>query len=397
MRTGAENKYSRKPKILVDIFVFIRETTCMHYHRLTKIYFAHFIILPVILMFFIVSCSEKFKVAAPYKNITVVYGLMDMADTAHYIRIQKAFLDQEKSALAMAQTPDSSFYAHLNVRIERFNFSNQSIWLDTIHLNRVDLKLEGYQKQPGVFFTAPNYAYKFTNRLDPGYIYRLVVTNPATGETDSADAPVINDKNDTSFYVDLLDAPWIQLDFHAIMSEKPFVIGGYYSNLVSNFNFQGQLSPATAATATIRFNWIDSNNLTKELTKHFFDRDLGFYAFTNQFGFKMLNIDFYAALSEGMGQAPPNIYRLLERCDITVALGTSDFYNYYQSSLTAGTGLTGEAIEPINTNIKGNSALGLFTSRGIRTGKATINQVTVDSLMASTFLAQTRIAGTSYQ
>ncbi|MBS1689466.1 MAG: hypothetical protein JSS96_12130, partial [Bacteroidetes bacterium] len=59
------------------------------------------------------SCSEKFKVAAPYKSITVAYGLMDMSDTAHYVRIQKAFLDENKSAITMAQNPDSNYFPQL--------------------------------------------------------------------------------------------------------------------------------------------------------------------------------------------------------------------------------------------------------------------------------------------
>ncbi len=350
----------------------------------------------VLLSFFLFACSEKFKVAAPYKNITVIYSLIDMADTAHYVRIQKAFLDQDRSALVISQNPDSNLYPYLNVRIERFSFSNATTWLDTIHLDRVDLNLEGYPKQPGVFFTSPSYAYKFTNALDPHSIYRLVVFNPATGETDSASTPIIYDRNDTSFYVDLLDEPWIQLDFHKFLSDRPFKMGGSYTNRIPDFSFNGQASPASVAAATIRFNWTDSNSLTGELTTHYFDDELGYVAFTNQFGFSIYNMDFYAAISNGMGQAPPNTYRLLDRCDITVALGTPDYYTYYQYSQTAGTGLTGGYVEPISTNIKGAAALGLFTSRGLRTGKATISATTVDSLIASPYLQQARIVGTSY-
>src|ERR1700733_715755 len=111
------------------------------------------------------GCTTKFKIAAPYENITVIYGFLDMNDTAHYIRVQKAFLDNSKSALTMSQSPDSSFYANINVRINRIDVTD-SLLHDTIHLNRVDLNLEGYPKQPGVFFTAPNYAYKFKGLLD---------------------------------------------------------------------------------------------------------------------------------------------------------------------------------------------------------------------------------------
>ena len=67
------------------------------------------------------SCSENFDVAAPYKSITVIYGLMDQGDTAHYIRIEKAFLDQNKSAVDMAKNPDSIYFSNLDVRIDVLN------------------------------------------------------------------------------------------------------------------------------------------------------------------------------------------------------------------------------------------------------------------------------------
>src|SRR6516164_7458325 len=106
------------------------------------------LIIPFIAMvslFLLPGCSEKFNVAAPYKNITVIYGYLDMKDTAHYIRIQKAFLDQNKSAVTMAQTSDSNFYANLNVTIAKVSFNGAT--QGVIQLNRVDLNNEGYPKQ----------------------------------------------------------------------------------------------------------------------------------------------------------------------------------------------------------------------------------------------------------
>src|ERR1700753_263242 len=99
-----------------------------------------------IALFALASCSDKFNVAAPYKNITVIYAYLDCQDTAHYVRIQKAFLDQSKSALTMSQSPDSSFYANINVVIKRYSIVDTS-YLDSIHLTRVDLDNEGYPKQ----------------------------------------------------------------------------------------------------------------------------------------------------------------------------------------------------------------------------------------------------------
>ena len=61
------------------------------------------------------SCSEDFDIAAPYKDITVVYGLMNIGEPVQYIRIQKAFLDPNKSALEVAKIPDSNYYRNITV------------------------------------------------------------------------------------------------------------------------------------------------------------------------------------------------------------------------------------------------------------------------------------------
>ena len=63
------------------------------------------------------SCSKDFKIDAPYKDITIVYGLLNISDTAHYIRIHKAFLDESKNALVMATTTDSIYYKNLSVTV----------------------------------------------------------------------------------------------------------------------------------------------------------------------------------------------------------------------------------------------------------------------------------------
>ncbi len=362
------------------------------------------IIFPVIaiaFLFIMPGCSTKFNVAAPYKNITVIFAFLDQNDTAHYIRIQKAFLDQNKSAVTMAKEPDSSYYASLNVRVELHDFSGNLV--KTIPLNRVDLNLEGYQKSPGVFFTSPNYAYKFTDLLNPNYIYRIKVTNPVTGETDSAEAPVIEDIASTSFpppfYVYLIDdsnGVRTGLDFAATGINKHIPIHCNYSP-VNNFSFEGLSNPAVISQLFIRFNWVDSNIVSHQKAAHSYDYDAGYQSIANNnFDYTIDDISLYTAMATGLGTAPANTQRLIDRSDIIVYLGTQDFSNYQQTSLTQGTGLTGSEIEPIYTNIKGANVLGLFTSRAMKSGKLTITLNTIDSLMLHPLLQNANIKGTAY-
>jgi len=346
----------------------------------------------------IAGCSTKFNIGAPYKNITVIYGFLDEADTAHYIRVQKAFLDQTKNAITMSQTPDSSFYRNIDVRMNRISTTTGN-FVDSIPMNRVDLDLEGYPKQQGTFFNSPNYAYKFTNTLNPAYIYRIMVTNLTTGEVDSADAPVIEDLNHGVFYVDQLDDVIQNLngmDFATTgINDQFFSVGGSYNyTAVGN----GQTDPVSIVEAVITFNWYDSDIIAKTLTPRSYAYNLGYMSYnsTNGIDFMPLDNTLYSAIYTGMGVAPQHIYRLMDRCDITVYASTNDFSLYQQAQATVGTGLTGSDIEPIFTNIKGANALGLYTSRGSRTGKITMTSETIDSLVASPFLKPVNIAGTIY-
>src|SRR5690606_33649965 len=133
------------------------------------------------------GCSEDFQVTAPYKKVTVVYGLLDPQDTAHYIRIQKAFLDENKSAIQMAADPDSSFFSELVVTMTAFSDPEGQTPVETHTLEKVNLNQQGYPKEEGPFFTDPSYAYKWKATLNPFQCYRLRILDPQTGNRDSSD------------------------------------------------------------------------------------------------------------------------------------------------------------------------------------------------------------------
>lgn len=353
---------------------------------------------------FISSCSEKFEVTAPYKDVTVAYGYLDMADTAHYVRVQKAFIDENKSAVSMAKDADSSFYSNINVRIDRYRAAGVNgvhQYLDSIHLYRVDLNAEGYPKQPGTFFNAPNYAYKFLDTLTPGYIYRLKITHFSTGAVDSADAPIIN-KWQPAFTVPILhdrNLNLAKLNFYSLkLPDRYLEFRASYAPTIG-YNYRGESSPVRIAQAIIRFNWHDSDINSKLHTPRYFDYKTSFVALgqDNNFNFKIANKDLYNAIGSGMGAAPANTVRLIDRCDIFVYASTSDFANYQNALIVQGNGLTGSEIAPMYTNFQGENVLGLFTSRAVSSGPITLHEWTVDSLIASPILSHVNLKGTVYR
>ena len=121
------------------------------------------------------SCSNELDLTAEWQDIPIVYGLLSRADTAHYIKIQKAFLDETESALDIAQISDSLYYDEGEINVEVKHLKSGK----TYQLKRVDGNLEGYQKEEGIFSDAPNYLYKFkldaNEELVEGETYQLKI------------------------------------------------------------------------------------------------------------------------------------------------------------------------------------------------------------------------------
>lgn len=118
------------------------------------------------------SCSNDFDLTEGKVDIPVVYGVISDKDTATYIRVERAFSDEETSAFILAKDPALLYYDNIEVSIVHVKTGKSH------PLKRVDGTLEGYQRAPGTFADAPNYLYKIKNN-EINYVgkddYRLVI------------------------------------------------------------------------------------------------------------------------------------------------------------------------------------------------------------------------------
>ena len=140
------------------------------------------------------ACSNDFELTAPWKEIPVVYGILSPADTAHYLRIEKAFLDQKTSALQVAGIADSLYYPENAISVYLQKVGNTKRY----QMYRVDGNKEGYVRQDGVFATSPNWLYKIKpseldGGLEEGSTYRLIIQR-ADGQPDITAETVIPKK-----------------------------------------------------------------------------------------------------------------------------------------------------------------------------------------------------------
>lgn len=116
---------------------------------------------------FVSSCKTDFDVNADYKDITLVYGLLDQYDTAQYLKVNKAFLG-DANAYEMASKSDSVNYATATVFIAPVDNGTEG---EKIYFDQTS----EIAKLPGTFATDKNLIYKSKAALNPNFKYKLHV------------------------------------------------------------------------------------------------------------------------------------------------------------------------------------------------------------------------------
>lgn len=141
------------------------------------------------------SCETEIKTNAEYKDITVVYGLLNPNESDHYIKITKAFLG-EGNANDLAGNAANFNYAdgELDVRIDEFNTSNTLV--RSFSLART---VKEIPKDDGVFSNTDNVLYKFIEpALKKDFIYKLNIRNKVLEKEITSETKIANDASLTN-------------------------------------------------------------------------------------------------------------------------------------------------------------------------------------------------------
>ncbi|MBA3647017.1 MAG: DUF4249 family protein [Chitinophagales bacterium] len=300
------------------------------------------IILISFICVFNLSCSTDFNVTAPWKDITIVYGLLDASDTAQYVKVNKAFLDPTTSALTIAQNPDSLYYADLNVSLEEYQNGNL---INTLQLIKVDGNSEGYSKDPGIFSNALNYLYKTTQTLNQNSQYKIIIGNENSSKVVSSITEVINDfrviRPSVGQPVSLLPGFAFIVDWQSAENGKNY-------GLTIRFHYtEAQVSNPDAKQDKF-IDWIIFTNEVEQTTE-------GGHEITRT----IQSNDFYAKLLNAI-PFDGNVIREAGKLDFFFSVGGEELYTFNQVT-QAQQGLTSGQIEPQYTNI--DNGLGLFSSR----------------------------------
>lgn len=131
-------------------------------------------------MCFFNACKPDFNLNAPYKDVPIVYGILNYQDSIHYVKIYKGFQPTQGSAYIDAQNPDSIYYYNdIYVVLQEFKDS-----LSTTPLRDIPLEItHDFPRDSGFFYYGKEkiiYVAKAT--LNKKMIYNIKITNKVNGK-----------------------------------------------------------------------------------------------------------------------------------------------------------------------------------------------------------------------
>lgn len=302
-------------------------------------------VLIISLSLFTASCNDELKTVEGWKDIPVVYGLISLNDTATYLRVEKAFVDPQKSAFDVAQIPDSLYYKDVTVQLIRVRNNER------FTLTKVDGNTEGYVRKDGIFAKAPNYLYKIKNstlslKSDEEWRIELIKKGESKAFAQSS-TKVIGDYDVTN---PATSPVFLRYDntFNITVQTDELSARIYDVKVVINYDEIDPATPNQTSTKSVKWDFASgttrkANGTTPDPITTFSRKGQDFYEF--------------------LGSAVPvvaGVKRTFKSIDVEMYGGGQELINYINIGV-ANTGITGSQTIPTYTNI--TNGLGVFSSR----------------------------------
>ncbi|NLJ06640.1 MAG: hypothetical protein GX437_03105 [Sphingobacteriales bacterium] len=303
--------------------------------------------LPVLLLLlislFLINCNDDFQINAKWKDITIVYCLLNPSepDSQHFVRINRAFLNDKNDALMLAQNPDSTNYQDsLFVRLE--------YWKNNTHVSVNDIvlyRIPNNHKDSGIFANTGQYLWATPKKtvLDQEAIYKLRITNTVTGKEVWAETPIVG--NIYSLFPKVGNkitiSPKSNIDFQWYSGKNAF----FYDVVAEIWYNEFPASKPEEKTKKVLY-WPIAKNYVPSKTDEIVEMKV-----------TVPGISFYQFLKDNI---PVNydINREFLRIDFIYSAGGEEIYNYMNVNKPS-IGIVQK--KPEYTNI--SNGLGVFSSR----------------------------------
>jgi hypothetical protein len=304
---------------------------------------------------FAFSCRTDFEVNEKWKEIDVVYGLLDINDTTHYIKIGKAFLNEDESAYKVASVEDSLYHNDsLDVRLQEIKNAGvqNEVKLEKTYLTN---------KDTGIFASPGQYLYKTPAgyKINPDVAYKIVVKNTSTGVQATSQSEIVGNIKPVSptsqSTITFLRGQVRPVEYQTGKNAK-----FYELNILINYEEFNTSDNTKVKDGVIRWpiytNYVVSPSSFK-LT------------------YNIKGDDFYKMIIDNL-QANDKVYRKMGKLDFQITGGGEDIYNYmnvYRPSI----GIVQK--KPEYTNIENGQ--GVFSSRNRTVITVPVSSSTVDELI----------------
>ncbi|MCL2168143.1 MAG: hypothetical protein FWH59_03325 [Lentimicrobiaceae bacterium] len=145
------------------------------------------------MVYLFTACTPDFDLNAPYKDVPVVYGILNYQDPVHYVKIYKGFQTNNNGGVFVdAQNPDSIYY-YDNIIVVLQEYENNQ------RTNRPDIPLtitNELHKEDGIFYHGEKSIWYCTKEiLDKNKEYKIYITNKLNGNIVEGITPLVGDFN----------------------------------------------------------------------------------------------------------------------------------------------------------------------------------------------------------
>ena len=303
------------------------------------------------------SCNEKIELIGDFVETAVVYGLLDQADSLHYIKINRAFIGPG-NALEIAQIADSSYFTNVDATISEYlNGDLTRSWLlrDTILDN----------KDPNGVFYAPEQKVYYFKTMPTGF----------NGVIQTSTNPQMTSLNPQAIYkIDIV----INDGAFSVSAETELVRGITSAAATQNFNFKFADNPGEYTSTGITVSSTgNSYVLNTQLKMAFYEWEGNTYSEKSFFWnlgeadvlpssskiFTANGETFYDLMKSNCTENSTITKRTFKGVTIKITGGAEELYNFIAVNKPSS-GLAQS--KPTYTNLSvtnGKRVIGIFSSR----------------------------------
>ena len=315
-----------------------------------------FFLLFVSAIFLFNSCDENIKLDGDFVETAVVYGLLDQADSIHYIKITRAFIGPG-SALDIAQIADSSYFDQVEATVsELVNGQVVRTWaLQDTTIQDKDTN--------GLFYGPEQKVYYF----------KTLPTGPLEAIQTSSN-PQMSSLKPTATYI--LNAT-INNSFQ-ISGETELVHGMTSTAASQNFTFKFANDPGVYLSTGVSISNTGNAHITSAHLDVLFNEHQGAVANEKSFRWKLgeaavepyssrtysaIGRTFYDLVKSNVSADPSIDKRTFKAIRVIITGGAEELYNYM--SVNSPSSSLAQS-KPTYTNLSvtnGKRVVGIFSSR----------------------------------